>query len=131
MSTLQKMGRPPGKLFPAVKQIRLGTQDAAFLALLSRAWECTEAEAMRRAIRLATEQDTDARFRAAAERLAEYYRTNPEVQEWLEADLGETEYLGEPALTHVRVADEAGSNGAAPADDTVAHPAAIGSPPHL
>jgi hypothetical protein len=121
MRTGKRMGRPPGRDYPIAKQIRLGTDDAERLALLTRAWECSESAAIRRAILLATEQDLDARCYAAAEQLADYYATDPEVQEWVNADFGTLEFLGEPdpdlAINHPSTLGAQG-NGAAPAPET-------------
>ena len=51
MNTLKKpMGRPLGRDYPVIKQVRLGTQDAALLTALADAWRCSEAAAIRRAI---------------------------------------------------------------------------------
>jgi hypothetical protein len=41
----KKMGRPVGRDYPIVKQVRLGTAHAADLALLVDRWGCTESEA--------------------------------------------------------------------------------------
>ena len=44
-------GRPGGKPYPVVKQLRLRTDDAEDLRYLASEWRCPESEAARRAIR--------------------------------------------------------------------------------
>jgi hypothetical protein len=96
MNEEKRIGRPPGRDFPVVKQLRLGTDDAQRLADLAAFWGISEAAAMRRAIKRVAEEERPEEWREAAARLAEYYRTDPEVQEWQNADFGNPEFLGEP-----------------------------------
>jgi hypothetical protein len=44
------MGRPTGREYPVIKQVRLGLKDAEDLAALAELWRCSEAAAMRRAL---------------------------------------------------------------------------------
>jgi hypothetical protein len=75
MDTLPtKRGRPVGREYPIVKQVRIGTEDAADLAHLCEEWRCKEAEAMRRAIREAA-----AASRREKRRRARYEEPDPET----------------------------------------------------
>jgi hypothetical protein len=92
MSEAKRSGRPPGREFPVVKQIRLGEVDAAQLAVLSDVWACSEAAAVRRAIHVAARGERVLDWRAAAERMRAYYATDSEVAEWQAVDDGVMEY---------------------------------------
>ena len=51
METKNVRGRPAGRAYPHAKHFRLMDADARDLETLAQRWRCTEAEAMRRAIR--------------------------------------------------------------------------------
>jgi hypothetical protein len=64
-------GRPEGKKYPSVKQLRLGDEQAERLASLARAWGVSESEAMRRLIDWGwSQQGLEARVTALEARLA-------------------------------------------------------------
>jgi hypothetical protein len=50
-------GRPEGKPYPIVKQLRLKMEDAEDLKHLARQWRTSESEAARRAIREAAKRE--------------------------------------------------------------------------
>jgi hypothetical protein len=53
----REMGRPAGRDYPIIKQMRLGSDDARKLGVLAEKWRCSEAAAVRRAIAIAAEQE--------------------------------------------------------------------------
>jgi hypothetical protein len=53
----RRPGRPKGLAYPVIKQLRLRQDDADDLKALSERWRCSEAEAMRRAIREAAKRE--------------------------------------------------------------------------
>lgn len=50
-------GRPLGRDYPVIKQVRLANADAEALAALADAWRCSEAAAIRRAIQEALKRE--------------------------------------------------------------------------
>lgn len=96
------MGRPAGRDYPVIKQVRLGTQDAEELARLAGEWRCSESAAIRRAIHEKAQESGAARsrtplvrrkaskeqLRQAAEAARHYYATDPDARAW-------TEFMGD------------------------------------
>ena len=91
----------PGKgAYTVTKQVRLGEEDAQRLSRLARQWQCSEAAAIRRAIRDQARAAASARrpwpsgeaLRQAVETARDYYATDPEAVEWLEFVGDQPEY---------------------------------------
>ena len=70
---IKKTGRPAGRDYPIIKQVRFGTAHAGDLALLVDRWGCTESGAIRRAVREKA-QDIQETFAALARHAEEEYR---------------------------------------------------------
>jgi hypothetical protein len=83
-SRSKRTGRPSGKQYGQAKSIRFGPEDQERLRLLARSWRCSEAAAVRRAVWDAAKTVDDADLQRAAERLREYYASDPEAVEWAE-----------------------------------------------
>jgi predicted DNA-binding protein len=83
-TSTKRTGRPTGKQYGQAKSIRFGPEDQERLRLLAKSWRCSEAAAVRRAVLDAAKRVDDADLRQAAERLQEYYASDPEAVEWAE-----------------------------------------------
>lgn len=92
-------GRPAGVSFPIAVRTYENEEGARLLAELAELRGVSQAALLRTLVREEARRqgltrDRD-RMRAAAERLREYYATDPEVREWLEADDGYVEPTAE------------------------------------
>lgn len=97
METNTHPTKPPANRQPRhVKSIRFTAEEQERLRLLAANWQCTEAAAIRRAVSDAASRVHDEDLRRGAERLREYYATDPDALEW-------SDFVGDdPASSDIR-----------------------------